>query len=415
VKALVFDLSLVKYAVAKAIGPRIPRLFYGPGSCFTLRDVPEPRLPADDWFLLQPRLAGLCGSDLGAIFFKMSPAMSAVSIGAGDAAVFGHEVLADVLHVGKAAKERGIKEGDRVVVDPVLACEARGLDACERCAIGEYATCTRAGTATPKGVMLGACTEYPGGFGERMVAHRSQVFRVPDGVPDDVAALAEPLSIAAHAVLRHPPKDGDDVLVVGGGMIAFGVLWALREICPKARVTLFTVEEYQLPTALALGAARAWSPGGGSLIEQAAIATSSRIVRPVIGRPFLSGGFARVYDCVGSKASLDDALRVAGGGASVVLVGAAGVVPELDMTFIWQKELRLEGTVFYGHEAWRGGRARTFDATLELLTTTRAPLSSLVTHHFALDDYAKAIEANVSRAQHRSIKTLFAIGSRAGA
>ena len=56
----------------------------------------------------------------------------------------------------------------------------------------------------------------PRGFGERMVAHRLQVFRVPDAIPYDVAVLTEPLSIAVHAVLRHPPRDGDDVLVIGG-------------------------------------------------------------------------------------------------------------------------------------------------------------------------------------------------------
>jgi L-iditol 2-dehydrogenase len=408
-KGLVFDLSLVKYALAKAVGPRVPRLFYGPGSCFSLRDVPEPEVPDDEWLVLKPRLSGLCGSDLAAIFFKMSPAMSAVSIGAGDAAVFGHEVLAEVVHVGSDAKGRGVKEGDRVVVDPVLACEARGLDRCARCAIGEYATCTRAGTALPKGVMLGACTKYPGGFGERMVAHRSQVFRVPDAIPDDVAVLTEPLSIATHAVLRHPPREGDDVLVIGGGMIAFAVLWALREICPSARVTLFTVEDYQLPLARELGAARAWSPREGALLDQAARATSSQILRPVIGRPFLSGGFARVYDCVGSKQSLDDSLRVAGGGGSVVLVGAAGIVSGLDMTFVWQKELKIEGTVFYGNEAWRGGRARTFDATLELLASTKAPLGKLVTHRFPLEKYADAIEVNVARERHRSVKAVFAI------
>src|SRR6476646_9906287 len=129
-KALVFDLSLAKYLLAKAVGPRVKRLFYGPGSCFELRDVAAPESPGDEWLVLKPRLTGFCGSDLAAIFFKMSPAMSAVSIGAGDRAVFGHEVLADVVHVGSGAQGRGIKEGDRVVVDPVLACDARGLDRC---------------------------------------------------------------------------------------------------------------------------------------------------------------------------------------------------------------------------------------------------------------------------------------------
>lgn len=407
-RALVFDLSLLKYLVAKAVGPKARRLHRGPGTCFELRDVPEPKWPANDWVTLKPKLTGMCGSDLGAIFFKMSPAMSAISLSPGDAAVFGHEILAEVVEVGPGAKGR-VKEGDRVVVDPVLACDVRGQSPCGRCAIGEYATCEKVGTATPKGVMLGACTAYPGGFSERMVAHRSQVFRVPDGISDDVAVLAEPLAVAVHAVLRHPPKKGEKILVIGGGMIAFGTLWALREICPEADVTLFTVEGYQVAIAEKLGAQRAWSPKGGALLEQAARETNSKILKPMIGRGFLAGGFDRIYDCVGSHASVDDALRVARGGATIVMVGAAGVLPPLDLTFVWNKELKLEGTVFYGHEEHAGKRQRTFETTLDLLGGTSRDLASLVTHHFELEDYERAIDANVDRRASKSIKTVFRI------
>ncbi len=411
-RALVFDLSMLKYLVAKAVGPRVRRVFYGPGTCFDLRDAPEPELPGDDWVALRPRMTGFCGSDLSAIFLKTSPAMSALSLAAGERAVFGHEVLADVVSVGGGAKDR-VKEGDRVVVDPVLGCEVRGEPRCERCAVGEYATCTRFGTAKPRGIMLGACTHLPGGFGERMVAHKSQVFRVPDKLPDDVAVLTEPLTIAVHAVLRHPPREGENVLIVGGGMIAFSVLWALKEISPSTHVTLFTVEDYQLPIAKALGANAAWSPKEGSLMKQAALATSSSILKPVLGRSFLSGGFARVYDCVGSHASLDDALRVTRGGGTVVLIGNAGVMPPLDLTFVWAKELKVEGTVFYGYEDWRGKRARTFDACLELLGTTRAPVASLVTHRFALEQYARAIDVNLDRRANKSVKAVFDVQARA--
>jgi threonine dehydrogenase-like Zn-dependent dehydrogenase len=244
---------------------------------------------------------------------------------------------------------------------------------------------------------------------ERIVAHKSMVFRVPDGMPDDVAALTEPLSIAVHAVLRHPPADGDRVLIIGGGVIAFSVLWALREIAPGAQVTLYTVEDYQLPLARSFGASDIWSPKGGPFLDQAARATGSSLLKPMVGRPFLNGGFRRVYDCVGSRASLDDALRSTDGGGTVVLVGAAGIVPRLDWTFVWQKELKIEGTAYYGVESWSGGRARTFEATLELMSSTRAPLASLVTHRFPLEEYAKAIEVNLDRAAHLSVKALFVV------
>jgi threonine dehydrogenase-like Zn-dependent dehydrogenase len=77
--------------------------------------------------------------------------------------------------------------------------------------------------------------------------------------------------------------------------------------------------------------------------------------------------------------------------------------------FVWTKELKIEGTVFYAMEDWRGRRARTFDATLELLGTTRAPLRELVTHRHPLEDYARVIEENVDRRTHQSIKSVFAI------
>jgi threonine dehydrogenase-like Zn-dependent dehydrogenase len=92
-------------------------------------------------------------------------------------------------------------------------------------------------------------------------------------------------------------------------------------------------------------------------------------------------------------------------------VGAAGVMPPIDMTFVWQKELKLEGTVFYGTEDWRAKRARTFEVCLELLASesARAPLAGLVTHRFPLEDYAKAIEVNLDRRAHASVKSVFRI------
>jgi threonine dehydrogenase-like Zn-dependent dehydrogenase len=94
-----------------------------------------------------------------------------------------------------------------------------------------------------------------------------------------------------------------------------------------------------------------------------------------------------------------------------VLVGAAGILPSIDMTFVWSRELKVEGTVFYGQEDWKGGRARTFDACLELLTTTRAPIDSLVTHTFPLEGYARAIDASLDRKETRSIKAVFDVRS----
>jgi threonine dehydrogenase-like Zn-dependent dehydrogenase len=402
VRALVFDLSIPKYLLARAVGRRVPGLFYGPGSCFTLReDVPTPVAPSGDFALLAPRLTGLCGSDLGAIFFKSAPSLSAF---ASLPAVFGHEILADVAERCEGSE---VREGDRVVIDPWLSCEVRGVSDCARCALGEYATCERAGIGPRKGLMLGASRELPGGFGQRMVAHASQLFRVPDRLSDQRAVLTEPLSVAVHAVLRHPPQGAERVLVIGGGAIAFGTVWALRELYPEAHVTLLALEDYQLALGRALGAQRTVRPSAHEdLLATLGREIGSPLLRPVLGRPFLAGGYDRVFECVGSAPSLDDALRVTRAGGTVVLLGAAGEIPKLDWTFVWTKELHIVGTLAYGSEPFRGGRQRTFAITLELLTTSAAPIERLVTHAFPLGEYGRAIETNLDRRGTASVKTV---------
>lgn len=404
-RALVFDLSIPKYLLARAVGSRVRGLHYGPNTCFDLRDdVPEPRRPSRAFARLAPTHTGVCGTDLAAVFFKGSPALSAFS---SFPVVFGHEVLARVLDHPDGAV---LREGDRVVVDPFLSCAIRGADDCPRCATGHYASCERAGLGPLKGMMLGACAELPGGFAERMVAHRTQLFRVPDGMPDEVAVLAEPLAVGVHAALQHPPRGEERVLVIGGGMIAFATLWALRELYPAAHVTLLALEDFQLEVATGLGAHRALRPGREDVVETLARELGSPVLRPVLGRPFLAGGFDRVVDCIGSPKSLDDALRVTRAGGTVVLLGGAGVIPSLDWTFVWTRELTLAGSLAYG---WArdprtepAPRRRTFEVTLELMASTSRPLRGLVTHAHPLAEFGRALEENLDRRGARSIKTV---------
>jgi threonine dehydrogenase-like Zn-dependent dehydrogenase len=92
-----------------------------------------------------------------------------------------------------------------------------------------------------------------------------------------------------------------------------------------------------------------------------------------------------------------------------VLVGAARLLPNVDWTLLWAKELRVEGTVFYGTEAYRGTRARTFAIVRELMASTAAPLASLVTHRYALEHYEELLRANVERGRSRALKTIFSL------
>src|SRR5262245_62005379 len=165
VRALVFDLSLVKYGLAKAFGKRFPSLYYGKPSCLQLREVPEPKLRGPAWAKVAVESTGFCGSDLSTILLKYSPALSPFS---SMPCVLGHEIFGRLAEVGANARADGWKEGDRVALNPSFGCLVRGISPlCSACAVGHPATCLNAGGSDgglAPGFSLGFHRDLPGGI-----------------------------------------------------------------------------------------------------------------------------------------------------------------------------------------------------------------------------------------------------------
>jgi len=113
-----------------------------------------------------------------------------------------------------------------------------------------------------------------------------------------------------------------------------------------------------------------------------------------------------VFDCVGSPESLNQCLRYAAPGSRIVVLGCAAKIPDLDLSFLWSRELEMRGFLGYGLEDWRGERRHTFEITLELLGETGASVERMITHAFSLDDYRKGLSAAANRRQSGSIKVL---------
>ena len=401
-RAVVFDLSIAKYLAAKAAGRMVPALYDGALSCVSYReDEPSPDLPADDWVRLRPLMTGVCGSDLAMVYFKASPALTPF---ADRRFVPGHEVIATVEEVGRTVTQ--VKEGDRVAVDPILRCDLRGAPLCPRCQLGEYSTCERAGTGPRRGMMLGTSADLPGGFSEQMVAHESQLFVLPDSVSDARGALTEPLAVAVHAVMRSRPSPGDRVAVIGGGPIGLATIFALRMLVDEIEIASLVRTPGQAELATAMGADEAWTSGGEPVVERAARLTGASILEPELGPPFLAGGFDAIFDCAGNTESFGQSLALARGGASLVLLGAAGVLPKVDLTLLWYKELRLAGTLGYCYESLGGKRRRTFDITRELLTATDRPLEKLVTHRYGLHQFQTALRTCRDRKRADAVKVV---------
>jgi threonine dehydrogenase-like Zn-dependent dehydrogenase len=170
-------------------------------------------LPGSEWIRVRPRLAGVCGTDLGLL---TGHASSILSPFASFPAVLGHEVVGVVE-----------ESGQRVVIDPVISCQMRGLEPCRWCAAGAARFCERAadGNLSP-GLLVGYCADLPGGWSTGMIAHRSQLHAVPEELSDEAAVLVEPFSVALHAVLAAPPQPGEQVLVIGAGTVGLCALVA---------------------------------------------------------------------------------------------------------------------------------------------------------------------------------------------
>lgn len=203
-----------------------------------LREVPDPQLPHGDWVLTRPRLTGICGSDSKQILmdFGEGDADNAMSAFCSFPQVLGHEVVADVVALGPRA--RGLRVGQRVVLNPWLSCGPRGIaPPCPACQAGDYSLCWSFtdGGLSP-GIHTGVSADVTGGYAELMPAHDSMLFAVPDSIPDEAAVFADPFSVSLHAVTRHPPPDTGSVLVYGAGSLGLCAVAILRAQIGRAHV-----------------------------------------------------------------------------------------------------------------------------------------------------------------------------------
>jgi threonine dehydrogenase-like Zn-dependent dehydrogenase len=411
-QAVQFVQSVPRYGLTKALG-RIARSAYWSNlSCLRLCEVPEPRLPTPEWVRIATRYGGICGSDLGVIQLHASTATSAIT---SFPFTLGHENVGVIAELGKAVE--GFAVGQRVVVNPLLGCEARGFRSlCSNCARGEPNLCVRFHQGTvSSGTMIGFCRDTGGSWSPSFVAHRSQVILLPDSLSDEEAVLAEPFAVALHAVLRNQPSDDQTVLVLGAGVIGLLTVAALRAIGSRARVLVTARYPFQAEAATRLGAdVVLHSRRDAELYPQVAQLTGAQVLRSVIGRPLVQGGADLVFDCVGSGRTIDDALRLARAGGRVVLVGLAATPRGVDWTPAWLHEVEIRGAMAYAVEEFRGERIDAVRLAVRLMAEKVIDLRPLVTHTFALDDYRRALEAATSKRSSGVIKAVFAFEPNSG-
>jgi threonine dehydrogenase-like Zn-dependent dehydrogenase len=383
VKALLFERKLPRYAAAMVAGSVGAGLGARVGP-LSLADVAEPALPGPDWHRVRPRLAGICGSDLATVDGRSSryfePYVSFPFVP-------GHEVVGE------------LDDRTRVVIEPVLACPARGVDPpCRGCAAGRIDACERLafGHLEP-GLQTGYCADTGGGWSTALVAHDSQLHPVPDAMTDEAAVMVEPAACAVHGALTATAAYGDTVLVVGAGTLGLCTVAALRRFATPGTVIISAKYPEQRRWAVELGADVVVDPS--ETVRAVRRATAS--LRVGDG---LSGGVDLVVDCVGSQASLAEDLAVVRPGGTIVLLGMPATV-RVDLTPLWQRQISLRGSYAYGTEQVDVHERRTFDMAFELVA--EAGLGRLVSARYPLGRYREAIDHAANAGRRGAVKVTF--------
>jgi threonine dehydrogenase-like Zn-dependent dehydrogenase len=407
--ALAYEPSAARWIFCRAAAIVSPRIYGTRLSGLKLIETPPPELPGADWVRVRTRLGGICGTDMAMITQRNHPATHLINF-ASFPAILGHENVGQIETMG--AGVRGWRKGQRVCVEPALGCAAHGQgDLCPQCAAGRITLCEHCGDSRlpPRG-LLGLNSRTGGSWGEYFVAHVQQLHAVPDGLSDEQAILVDPISSAAHAVLRRPPKSGESLLVNGSGIVALGVTASIRAMGLENRITCTVRHPYQEKMARDVGASETIllprSLSKRQRYDKVAERVGGRRVSGRFGHQGMIGGFDLTYDCTGSGQGLTDALHWTRPRGSVVAVGTSGI-SLVDTTPLWFDELEIIGTNGRQIESWSGKPLHSYELIFEWATRGVMNLSLLAPRLYRLKDYQTAIADLLGRARSGIVKAAF--------
>ena len=404
-KAIRFNVTIPRYVIGKAAEKIYPPLLWSGVSCLSYKDVPEPELPGPEWVKIDPRLAGICGTDMSTIMLHTSLYYEPFS---SSPFTLGHELVGTISEVGPGVESWQV--GERVIVEPTLWCAPRGFakdDWCEYCRRGEPNRCTNTahGDLAP-GKAIGACADTGGSWSKTFTAHQSQLYRVPDSVSDENALLVEPFACGLHAALQNMPDDSDTVLIIGAGTIGLMQLAGLRAAGSKARIIITARYPFQAEAAERLGADEILTDRDiyPKIVER----TGGKLYSPIMGKRVLVGGVDHTFECVGADSTLDDAFRLTRPGGKVTIMGMPGMAKGIDWAAIFDQELTVTASYIYHHaEQWQGQTRSTFEIALEMMASGALDIGWMVNRRYRLDKFSKALSEFRDKKSHPIIKSVF--------
>jgi 2-desacetyl-2-hydroxyethyl bacteriochlorophyllide A dehydrogenase len=296
--------------------------------------------------LIRVKAAAICGSDLHIFKGKHPSAPLPCAVG--------HELAGRVERVGRHVSR--LKEGDRVVVEPIIVCGQ-----CEFCLSGRYNLCSDISFQYRRG---------QGGFASYFICNENWVYPLPANVTYKEGALVEPLSVAVHAVNKAGIRFGKTVTIFGDGAIGLLVLMLVNNLGP-GDTFLAGAQASRLALATALGATHVLDNMQGDAVANILTKTSG------LGTDFS-------FEAVGLQKTLQQSLDVLKKGGTAVVVGIFEK-PEITLApnlFI-QKEISLVGSQGY---------CRDFQTALRLMEKRRVQPGKLISHVLPLDSLQEGFE-----------------------
>lgn len=306
---------------------------------------------------------GVCGSDIHA-YYGEHPYI-------GFPIQQGHEFAGRIDQVG--ADVTGWQVGQRVTAEPSLVCGE-----CENCRQGKYHICYKL-------QVIGCQTD--GAMAEYVLVPAKKLVELPANLSYEQGSFVEPLAVGVHAVRKVQTDANTRLLILGSGTIGLMTLLAAR----GAGITDITVTDIlddKLNMALELGAARVVNVRKTKL---------SDFCRETFGTEL---AFDVAIECVGTHATVHDALPVLKKGGKMVL---GGVFPEdvsVNLGMIQDRELELIGTLMYQMDDFLTAR--------DLIASGKAPVDHLISARYPLIEFPQAMQA-IDQQRDLNFKTMIHI------
>ena len=281
---------------------------------FEIEEIPEPN-PDGKKVIIEVSKTGICGSD---IHYWVN--------GEPKGLVMGHEFSGVVLDPGDRLD---LIKGDRVTALPISPCGK-----CEACQNGDVQFCPETWNQA-----VGLSVDNPGGLTSKIAVRSDMVIKVPDNIQDEEVAMVEPLAVGLHAAHLGRIAVGDDVLVIGAGIIGL----ASAEFAKKEGASYVAITE--------TNKARGEKAVDLKVADEYYDATDKDLVSKLMAKT--NGGFDVVIECVGNGAAVNSALTMVKPGGIVVLVGVAtDAVPTYTVMAV-MKELVVQGAIAYTYNEFK--------------------------------------------------------------